>query len=81
MLLPYMRVRGEVRLTPRQSLSVLAAPLSIDASGMFDRPIDFAGAHRGEEPSAATVQRDSPPEEEAVPFFVPRDIAGVPLSL
>ena len=38
------RVRGEVRLTPRQSLSVLAAPLSIDSSGTFDRPIDFAGA-------------------------------------
>lgn len=40
----FWRVRGSVGLTPRQSLSVLIAPLRIDSSGTFDRPIDFSGA-------------------------------------
>ena len=39
----FWRLRGSVRLTSRQSLSVLIAPLSIDSSGTFSHPVDFAG--------------------------------------
>jgi len=39
----FRRVRAEVRLGPKHVLSVLAAPLQIDASGRFDRPVSFAG--------------------------------------
>jgi len=40
----YWRVRGEFRLAPKHVLAVLAAPLSIGASGTFDRPVTFMGA-------------------------------------
>ena len=40
----FWRFRAEIPLTGRQSLSVLAAPLTIDAPGTFDRTIRFMDA-------------------------------------
>jgi hypothetical protein len=37
----FWRVRAEVRIAPKHALSVLVAPLEIDASGSFDRPVSF----------------------------------------
>jgi len=37
----FWRVRAGVRLAPRHELSVLAAPLTLNASGTFDRPVFF----------------------------------------
>lgn len=37
----YWRLRAEVRLGTRHVVSALAAPLRIDASGRFDRPVTF----------------------------------------
>lgn len=39
----FWRVRADVRLGRKHVLSALAAPLQIDASGRFDRPVSFAG--------------------------------------
>jgi hypothetical protein len=39
----FWRVRLDVRVGRRHVLSGLAAPLSIDASGTFTRPVSFAG--------------------------------------
>jgi hypothetical protein len=39
----FWRVRLDVRLGAKHVLSGLAAPLGIDASGVFDRPVSFAG--------------------------------------
>ena len=39
----FWRVRADVRLRRKHVLSALAAPLRIDASGRFDRPVSFAG--------------------------------------
>ena len=39
----FWRVRLDVRLGRKHVLSGLAAPLGIDASGTFDRPVAFAG--------------------------------------
>jgi hypothetical protein len=39
----FWRVRLDVRLGAKHVLSGLAAPLGIDASGTFDRPVSFAG--------------------------------------
>jgi hypothetical protein len=40
----FWRVRAEVRVAPKHIVSVLAAPLTIDASGSFNRPVSFMGA-------------------------------------
>ena len=37
----FWRVRAEVRLAPKHIVSVLAAPLTLHASGVVDRPITF----------------------------------------
>ena len=37
----FFRVRGEFRIAPRHVVSVLAAPLTIDGSGSFNRPVRF----------------------------------------
>jgi opacity protein-like surface antigen len=37
----FWRVRAGVRLAPRHEVSVLAAPLTLHASGTFDRPVFF----------------------------------------
>ena len=39
----FWRVRADFRLGRKHVLSALAAPLQIDASGRFDRPVSFAG--------------------------------------
>jgi len=39
----FWRVRLDVRLGRKHVLSGLAAPLSVDASGTFNRPVSFAG--------------------------------------
>ena len=39
----FWRVRADVRLGRKHVLSALAAPLQINASGRFDRPVSFAG--------------------------------------
>jgi hypothetical protein len=39
----FWRVRLDVRLGAKHVLSGLVAPLGIDASGVFDRPVSFAG--------------------------------------
>ena len=39
----FWRVRADARLGRKHVLSALAAPLQIDASGRFDRPVRFAG--------------------------------------
>jgi hypothetical protein len=39
----FWRMRADVRLGRKHVLSALVAPLQIDASGRFDRPISFAG--------------------------------------
>jgi hypothetical protein len=40
----FWRVRADVRLAPKHVLSALAAPLTIDSAGSFDKPVSFAGA-------------------------------------
>jgi hypothetical protein len=40
----FWRLRADRRLAPKHVLSALVAPLQIDASGGFDRPVSFAGA-------------------------------------
>ncbi len=40
----FWRVRADLRLAPKHVVSVLVAPLRIDASGRFNRPVAFAGA-------------------------------------
>jgi hypothetical protein len=40
----FWRVRADLRLGRKHVLSALAAPLEIDASGAFNRPVSFAGA-------------------------------------
>ena len=40
----FWRVRADLRLAPRHVVSALVAPLRIDASGRFNRPVAFAGA-------------------------------------
>jgi opacity protein-like surface antigen len=39
----FWRVRVDFRAAPKHVLSVLAAPLSVDSSGTFNRPVSFAG--------------------------------------
>jgi len=40
----FWRVRADVRLAPKHVLSALIAPLTINSSGTFNAPVDFAGA-------------------------------------
>jgi len=40
----FLRLRADLRLAPKHVLSALVAPLQIDASGVFDSPVSFAGA-------------------------------------
>jgi opacity protein-like surface antigen len=40
----FWRVRADVRFAPKHVLSGLIAPLTINSSGTFDTPVDFAGA-------------------------------------
>ena len=40
----FWRVRADFRLAPKHVLSGLIAPLTIDSSGTFNDPVDFAGA-------------------------------------
>lgn len=40
----FWRVRADFRLAPKHVLSALVAPLTIDSSGTFAAPVDFAGA-------------------------------------
>jgi hypothetical protein len=40
----FWRLRADVRLAPKHVVSALVAPLRIDASGSFDRPVSFAGS-------------------------------------
>lgn len=40
----FWRVRADFRLAPKHVLSGLIAPLTINSSGAFDAPVDFAGA-------------------------------------
>jgi hypothetical protein len=39
----FWRVRAEVRIAPKHELSLLVAPLAINASGSLDRPVSFMG--------------------------------------
>jgi len=39
----FYRLRGELRVAPKHVVSVLAAPLTIDAVGKFARPVSFMG--------------------------------------
>jgi hypothetical protein len=39
----FYRLRGELRVAPRHVVSVLAAPLTINAAGKFPRPVSFMG--------------------------------------
>ena len=39
----YWRVRADFRFAPKHVLSGLFAPLTINSSGTFDAPVDFAG--------------------------------------
>jgi len=40
----FWRVRADFRLAPKHVLSALIAPLTIDSSGTFNAPVEFAGA-------------------------------------
>jgi hypothetical protein len=40
----FWRVRADFRFAPKHVLSGLIAPLTINSSGTFDAPVDFAGA-------------------------------------
>ena len=40
----FWRVRADFRLAPKHVLSGLIAPLTINSSGKFNAPVDFAGA-------------------------------------
>jgi hypothetical protein len=40
----FWRLRADVRFAPKHVLSALVAPLTVHASGTFDRPVEFAGA-------------------------------------
>ena len=40
----FWRVRADLRVAPKHVVSALAAPLRLESSGSFDRPVDFAGA-------------------------------------
>jgi hypothetical protein len=40
----FWRVRADFRLAPKHVLSALIAPLTINSSGTFNAPVDFAGA-------------------------------------
>jgi len=40
----FWRLRADVRFAPRHVISGLIAPLTINSSGSFDSPVDFAGA-------------------------------------
>jgi hypothetical protein len=39
----YLRVRAEARLSQRNRLALLIAPLRLEAAGTVDRPVDFEG--------------------------------------
>ena len=43
----FWRVRADFRFAPKHVLSGLIAPLTIDSSGTFREPVDFAGATFG----------------------------------
>jgi len=40
----FWRVRADFRFAPKHVISALIAPLTIDSSGTFEAPVDFAGA-------------------------------------
>jgi hypothetical protein len=40
----FWRVRADFRFAPKHVISGLIAPLTIDSSGTFETPVDFAGA-------------------------------------
>ena len=40
----FWRVRADVRFAPKHVLSGLIAPLTVNSSGTFDAPVDFAGS-------------------------------------